>query len=171
MEAGRAARTASVLQNVAIDCADGYGLAPFWSEVTGRPLDPDGAPGDRETRVLLAEGSVLYFNRVPEPRRDKNRPHLCLRPDTSRDQEVERLPALGAALLSGHRHPTAPAGRSSPIRRATSSASSAAHRTAPPRTPESRQDPLKTADLTEFPNLRPVLRRPTTLAGASHGHG
>ncbi|KAA6210622.1 VOC family protein [Streptomyces filamentosus] len=95
----------SVLQNVAVDCADAYGLALFWSGVTGRPLDPDSAPGDRETRVLLAEGPVLYFNQVPEPKRDKNRLHLCLRPDTSRDREVERLLALGATFLADHRDP------------------------------------------------------------------
>ncbi|NYV77731.1 VOC family protein, partial [Streptomyces sp. UH6] len=28
----------SVVQNMAIDCADAYALARFWSEVTGFPL-------------------------------------------------------------------------------------------------------------------------------------
>ncbi|GHA88677.1 VOC family protein [Streptomyces termitum] len=95
----------SVVQNVAIDCADAYGLARFWSEVTGRPLDPDNRPGDRETQVPLGEGPVLYFNQVPEARTVKNRIHLCLRPDTSRDREVERLLALGAAFVADHRNP------------------------------------------------------------------
>ncbi|MCG6494414.1 VOC family protein [Kitasatospora sp. A2-31] len=95
----------SVVQNVAVDCADAYELARFWSRVTGRPLDPESRPGDRETRVLLAEGPVLYFNQVPEPKRIKNRIHLCLRPETSRDQEVERLLGLGAALVADHRNP------------------------------------------------------------------
>ncbi|MFF2541744.1 VOC family protein [Kitasatospora sp. NPDC058063] len=95
----------SVLQNVAIDCADAYELARFWSGVTGRPLDPDCRPGDRETQVLLAEGPVLYFNQVPEAKTVKNRVHLCLRPETSRDQEVERLLALGAGLVGDHRNP------------------------------------------------------------------
>jgi hypothetical protein len=63
----------SVLQNVAIDCADAYELARFWSRVTGRPLHPEDAPGDRETQVLLAEGPVLYFNQVPESKKIKNR--------------------------------------------------------------------------------------------------
>ncbi|MFD0369622.1 VOC family protein [Streptomyces sp. NPDC127114] len=94
----------SVLQNVAIDCADPYELARFWSAVTGRPLDPDSAPGDRETQVLLGEGPVLYFNQVPETKTTKNRIHLCLRPDTSRDQEVERLLGLGATLVNDLRN-------------------------------------------------------------------
>ncbi|WP_371619461.1 VOC family protein [Streptomyces sp. NBC_00454] len=95
----------SVVQNVAIDCADAYELARFWSGVTGRPVDPEGKPGDRETQVLLAEGPVLYFNQVPEPKKTKNRVHLCLRPETSREQEVERLLGLGATLVADHRNP------------------------------------------------------------------
>ncbi|MFI7679986.1 VOC family protein [Actinophytocola sp. NPDC049390] len=95
----------SILQNVAIDCADAYELARFWSEVTGRPVDPDAKPGDRETVVMLAEGPVLYFNQVPEPKTVKNRLHLCLRPETTRDQEVERLLGLGATFVADHRNP------------------------------------------------------------------
>ncbi|WP_327169390.1 VOC family protein [Streptomyces subrutilus] len=95
----------SVVQNVAIDCADAYELARFWSRVTGRPLHPDDKPGDQETQVLLAEGPVLYFNQVSESKKIKNRIHLCLRPETSREQEVERLLGVGAALVSDHRNP------------------------------------------------------------------
>ncbi|MCX5378749.1 VOC family protein [Streptomyces sp. NBC_00091] len=95
----------SVLQNVAIDCADAYELARFWSSVTDRPMHPDVRPGDRETQVLLAEGPVLYFNQVPEAKTIKNRIHLCLRPETSRDQEVDRLLGLGATFVTDHRNP------------------------------------------------------------------
>lgn len=95
----------SVVQNVAIDCADAYELARFWSGVTGHPLHPEDRPGDRETQVLLAEGPVLHFNQVPEAKTIKNRLHLCLRPETSRDQEVDRLLELGAAFVSDHRNP------------------------------------------------------------------
>ncbi|MGW1694683.1 VOC family protein [Streptomyces sp. NPDC002399] len=95
----------SVLQNVAIDCADAYELARFWSRVTGRPLHPEAKPGDRETQVLLEEGPVLYFNQVFEAKKIKNRIHLCLRPETSREQEVERLLGLGATFVTDHRNP------------------------------------------------------------------
>jgi predicted enzyme related to lactoylglutathione lyase len=94
----------SVVQNVAIDCADAYALARFWSEVTGRPLHPEDRPGEPETQVMLAEGPVLHFNEVPEPKKDKNRIHLCLRPDTSRDREVGRLLGIGAAFVADHRN-------------------------------------------------------------------
>ncbi|GAB7030996.1 VOC family protein [Streptomyces platensis subsp. malvinus] len=98
-------RMVSVLQNVAIDCADAYELARFWSGVTGRPLHPEDRPGARETQVLLAEGLMLYFNQVPETKTIKNRIHLCVRPDTSRDQEVDRLLGLGATFVADHRNP------------------------------------------------------------------
>ena len=95
----------SVVQNVAIDCANAYELALFWSGVTGRPMHPDDKPGDHETEVLMAEGPVLFFNQVPEPKTVKNRLHLCLRPDTTRDEEVARLLGLGATFVADHRNP------------------------------------------------------------------
>ncbi len=95
----------SVLQNVAVDCANAYELARFWSEVTGRPLHPEDRPGDKETQVMLPEGPVLFFNEVAEPKASKNRLHLCLRPETSREAEVERLLGLGAAWVVDRREP------------------------------------------------------------------
>lgn len=55
--------------------------------------------------MLSAEGPALYFNQVPEAKTVKNRLHLCLRPETSRDQEVDRLLGLGATFLADHRNP------------------------------------------------------------------
>ncbi|MFF4422968.1 VOC family protein [Streptomyces sp. NPDC001549] len=95
----------SVVQNVAIDCSDAYELARFWGEVTGSPLHPDAERGDREIPVMLPGGPLLYFNQVPEPKTIKNRIHLCLRPTTSREEEVERLLHLGAALVADRRQP------------------------------------------------------------------
>ncbi|MFE3382782.1 VOC family protein, partial [Streptomyces anulatus] len=86
-------------------CADADELARFWSGVTGRPLHPEDRPGDPETQVLLAEGPVLHFNQVPEAKTIKNRLHLCLRPETTRDQEVDRLLDLGATFVADHRNP------------------------------------------------------------------
>ncbi|CAM5524236.1 VOC family protein [Streptomyces aurantiogriseus] len=95
----------SVVQNVAIDCADAYELACFWSRVTGGPLHPEDRPGAPEAQVILPEGPVLHFNQVPEPKTGKNRLHLCLRPQTSREEEVERLLGLGATLAVDRREP------------------------------------------------------------------
>lgn len=94
---------ASRVQNIAIDCVDAYKLAVFWSEVTGHPVDPEDGPGSDETDVMPPVGPLLHFNEVPEPKREKNRIHLCLRPETTCAREVERLLALGATLVSDRR--------------------------------------------------------------------
>ena len=88
----------SIIRNISVDCADLWALASFWSRVLDRPLDPDSNEGDDEVGVILPNGTELLFLAVPEPKRIKNRLHLCLEPDIMRDDEVERILALGAAL-------------------------------------------------------------------------
>ncbi|BCY10444.1 VOC family protein [Actinoplanes sp. L3-i22] len=96
----------SIVRNVAFDCADPYVLAVFWSEVLGHPVDPDCAPGDDEVVIVVPDGANFYFQRVPEPKRVKNRVHVCLQsPDLGRDAEIERLIAAGATLSDDHRSP------------------------------------------------------------------
>lgn len=80
---------------------------------TGPVLEPGdrrpGAPGRRTGRHRgpgdVAGGLLLHFNQVPEPKTIKNRIHLCLRPQTSREQEITRLLGLGATFLADHRQP------------------------------------------------------------------
>ena len=95
----------SVVQNIAIDCADAFALAGFWCQVTGHPQHDEDGPGAEETQVLVPGGPVLHFNQVPEPKTVKNRVHLCLQPDTTRDAEVERLLAIGATVVADRREP------------------------------------------------------------------
>lgn len=71
----------SILQNVAIDCADAYELARFWSSVTGRPLEAEAGPGDRETLVLTAEGST----------------HRVLQPGSRGKEDQESDPSVSAS--------------------------------------------------------------------------
>ncbi len=94
----------STLRNVAFDCADPYALASFWSAVVGAPLHDEDAPGDPEAVVVRPDGPHLFFQRVPEPKRGKNRVHVCLEPDQPRDAEVERLVGLGATVLDDRRN-------------------------------------------------------------------
>ncbi len=96
--------TATVF-NVSFDCADPYRLAQFWSAVTGCPIDEGTQPDDEEAGISLGNGVNLCFQRVPEPKAVKNRVHVCLRPDQSRDAEVERVIGLGARWLEDHREP------------------------------------------------------------------
>jgi predicted enzyme related to lactoylglutathione lyase len=95
---------ASLVRHVTVDCADAYGLASFWAQVVDGSLAEDDAPGAPEALVRSA-GATLLFITVPEPRTVKNRVHLDLQPqDRTRDAEVERLLALGAALVGDHRN-------------------------------------------------------------------
>ncbi len=54
---------------------------------------------------MLAQGPVPHFDQVPEAKQTRNRIHPCLRPDTSREQEVERLLGIGAVFVEDHRNP------------------------------------------------------------------
>ncbi|WP_406197087.1 VOC family protein [Kitasatospora sp. NBC_01560] len=94
---------ASLVRHVTIDCADAYRLAQFWLQVLDGKLGDDDHPGDPEVLVESAGVSLLFIE-VPEGKTVKNRLHLDLQPqDRSRDEEVERLLALGATVLEDHR--------------------------------------------------------------------
>ncbi|MER7672585.1 VOC family protein [Kitasatospora sp. NPDC096128] len=96
---------ASLVRHVTIDCADPFGLADFWAKVLDGTVSEDDNPGDPEALVKSA-GADLLFIQVPEGKTVKNRVHLDLQPqDRSRDEEVERLLALGATVVSDQRRP------------------------------------------------------------------
>ncbi|MFJ4584850.1 VOC family protein [Streptomyces echinatus] len=92
----------SRIRHVTIDCADAYALGRFWSQVLGQPLHEDDHPGDE---MALIEGSGLLFVTVPDAKTVKNRIHLDLQPqEHNRDEEVDRLLALGATLVDDRRN-------------------------------------------------------------------
>jgi len=89
--------------NISVDCADPYRLAQFWSQVLDLPVGAEDTPEDDEVGIGVAEGQELLFLRVPEAKTVKNRLHLCLRPLSGRDVEVERLLGLGATVVDDRR--------------------------------------------------------------------
>lgn len=91
--------------NIAVDCADPYRLAMFWSQVLDLPVGGEDTPGDDEIGIRIGDGQELLFLKVPETKTVKNRLHLCLRPEIRRDEEVERLLAAGAAVVDDRRRP------------------------------------------------------------------
>ena len=94
----------SLVRHVTIDCADAYALASFWAVVLDAKLAADDFPGDPEA-IVESAGVSLLFIQVPEAKAAKNRVHLDLQPqDRTRDEEVERLLALGATLLDDRRN-------------------------------------------------------------------
>ena len=97
------ARMASHLHTVTFDALDPYAQALWWSDVLAVPMSDDDNPGDPEALLRTHHGDVLFVQ-VPEAKSVKNRAHLDLEPsDRSRDEEVERVLALGATLVDDQR--------------------------------------------------------------------
>ncbi|MFI6940441.1 VOC family protein [Streptomyces sp. NPDC050418] len=95
----------SHVRHITFDCHDAYAQAQFWAEVTGGKVSDEDAPGDPEALVEY-EGTPILFVTVPESKTIKNRVHLDVQPqDRTRDEEVERLIALGATLVNDMRQP------------------------------------------------------------------
>ena len=88
------------ISHTTFDCRNAYELSAFWANVlrfTDVPGDPN-EPGHEECMIIDPDGGQrLLFIEVPEPKQVKNRVHLDLVPtDRTRDEEIERVLALGA---------------------------------------------------------------------------
>ena len=100
------------IRHITFDCADPYALAGFWSRLLGYhedPADPN-RPGAEAALIFDPQGDAgLLFIRVPEGKAAKNRLHFDVRPDgfdsTTRDQALEHVLELGAAVVDDRREP------------------------------------------------------------------
>jgi Glyoxalase-like domain len=95
------------VSHTTVDCANAYELSEWWKQLLGY-VDVDGdpnLPGHEECMVLdPGSGHHILFIEVPDARAVKNRLHFDLRPRSgSRDEEVERVRALGATEVADHR--------------------------------------------------------------------
>jgi hypothetical protein len=97
------------ISHTSVDSRDAFAQSVWWAEVLRMTEDPDdpNEPGDEECMILSADRHIrLLFIEVPEGKSVKNRIHFDLRPtDRSRDEEVERVLALGATQLADRRNP------------------------------------------------------------------
>jgi hypothetical protein len=94
----------SFVAHTTVDCHNAYELSEWWKQLLGY-VDLDGdpnLPGHVECLIRDEEsGHRILFIEVPEPKSVKNRVHFDLRPRTgSRDDEVERVRALGAVEVA-----------------------------------------------------------------------
>jgi hypothetical protein len=115
---------------ITFDCADPAALAAFWAQALrarvqpppegfttwAEALDAYGVPPERHndaSAVTDPTGTIprLYFQRVPEEKRAKNRLHLDVRAApglagedrmAALEAEAERLVAMGATRLERH---------------------------------------------------------------------
>ena len=98
---------AATLAHTSVDAHDAYAQSLFWSQVLGYRDDPDdpNEPGHEECMILAADGAHrILFIEVPEAKTAKNRLHFDLMPtDRTRDEELQRLLALGATQVDDRR--------------------------------------------------------------------
>ncbi|HLU60085.1 MAG TPA: VOC family protein [Pseudonocardia sp.] len=115
---------------ITVDCADPAALAAFWAEALGYRVQPPpegfdswdqaleafGVPPERRNDAAAVvdqdgAGPRLFFQRVPEGKRVKNRVHLDVRAAPGLDgearmaaleAEADRLVAHGAKRLARH---------------------------------------------------------------------
>lgn len=95
----------TAVRYITIDCSDAHTLGSFWAAVLGHPIAEDDVPGDTEVLLRVPDGPDLLFVQVPEAKTVKNRLHMEIVPDTTRDEEVARLLTLGATIFGDQRMP------------------------------------------------------------------
>jgi catechol 2,3-dioxygenase-like lactoylglutathione lyase family enzyme len=109
MRAVKAVAMTSRISHTSFDARNAYAQSVFWSQVLGFVEDPDdpNEPGHEECLITSRDRrQLLLFLTVPDDKKVKNRVHLDLRPvDSTREQEAERILALGASQLADHRRP------------------------------------------------------------------
>jgi uncharacterized damage-inducible protein DinB len=97
------------IRHITFDCADPVRLAGFWGALTGNRPEPADVVGPDDDEVLIVDprrlAPGLLFIRVPEPKVVKNRVHLDVQPDDTRDAAFDRVLELGGTLVADHRRP------------------------------------------------------------------
>ena len=94
----------SRISHTTVDSSNAYAQSVWWGQVLGfgeDPRDPN-LPGHEECMIFSSDGRQrVLFIEVPEGKVVKNRLHFDLSPtDATREEEVERLVALGARVFA-----------------------------------------------------------------------
>lgn len=85
--------------DLVVDCYEPERLAQFWGAVLAYEVTES---SDDDVYIEGPEGSGpgLLFQKVPEPKRIKNRAHIDISPrDREQQEEVERILELGAKTV------------------------------------------------------------------------
>ena len=97
----------SFVAHTTVDCHNAFELSEWWKALLGY-VDVDGdpnEPGHEECMILDPDsGHAILFIEVPDAELPAKRIHFDLRPrEGSRDEEVERVRALGATEVADQR--------------------------------------------------------------------
>jgi len=95
-----------VIKSVSFDASDALALATFWAAVFGSDVDEESTADKAFVEAAGWGGPNIWFTRVPEPKRAKNRMHFDLRAPGSVEAEVARLQRLGATVMEDRGHYT-----------------------------------------------------------------
>ncbi len=99
----------SRISHTTINCSNAYELSEWWKEVLGYVdvADDPNEPGHEECMILNANGThQMLFIEVEHLQQPEGRVHFDLAPtDRRRDEEIERVLALGATANADRRNP------------------------------------------------------------------
>ena len=95
------------LSHTTVNALDAHRQSVWWADLLGYHEDPEdpNEPGHEECMIFSPDEShrILFID-VPDEKQGRNRVHFDLRPtDRPRDEEVERVVALGAAVVEDRR--------------------------------------------------------------------
>ncbi|WP_457206287.1 VOC family protein [Nocardioides sp. P5_C9_2] len=97
----------SLVAHTTVDCRNAYELSEWWKDLLGyADLDGDpNLPGHEECMIRDVEsGHRILFIEVPDDKLPPKRIHFDLRPrEGTRDEEVERVVAMGARQVGDQR--------------------------------------------------------------------
>src|SRR5579859_5448285 len=77
-------------------------MAMFWAAALGSDVDEESSSVKAYVEAAGWGAPNMWFNQVPEPKTAKNRLHFDLRAPANMTDEVRRLEALGATVMSRH---------------------------------------------------------------------
>jgi predicted enzyme related to lactoylglutathione lyase len=92
----------SFIKNLTVDCEDALRVAHFWAAALGSDVDEDSTPERAYVEAAGWGGPNIWFRGGRGAKTAPNRVHLDLRSPTTMDEEVKRLEALGARVVTRH---------------------------------------------------------------------